>query len=592
MKRFVKNTIALFLCVLMLSGTAFSGLSAISASAKTFNEYTQGEVLTFGWYPQSKVTDSTIVNTLNKQEPVWNSYGYYNGKGNYDDGNMTQSGYMEYTDVSLDGKKYRGVRFSQYRPYYTGLLSLANNTFQDENGYLQQDGTYWFRWEPLQWRVLDTKTGLVLCDTIIDSQPYNNYILYNGTDEYGNKAYWGDVGKKHYANNYAESSLRNWLNNDFYNTAFSLSQQEIILTDELDNSAYKESYSAYDSASTKDKKCLLSFADATNAAYGFDAERYSYDTARKGRGSDYAKCQGLYVDTSDGYSRWWLRSAGFYSDLACSVEYDGWVSDEYYGASNTNFGVRPALNLNPTSDIFQSDVSETDRESPHFHEYKDTVTAATAYKCGYTTHTCTLCGNNYVDSYTAPIGKLSGFKCKTRGANAQTLVWNKVSTAAGYQVQISAKNGKGWDKTVTIKSNKTVTTTFKSLAAGNAYKFRARFYIRATDGKNYYSSWSQTLNSPTLPSGMAITKLTSSKKAFTAKWKQNKAVTGYQLQYSTGSKFPKAKTVNVNNNKTLQKTVKKLKSGKYYYVRVRTYKTIGKAKYYSVWSKSYKVRIK
>lgn len=357
MKRLLKSTRILILCALMLFGAAPPGLLAFSASAKTIREYAQGDLVTFGWYPQMKVTDSAVINTLNEQSAVWHSYGYYSGTGSYSNGNMAASGYMEYTDVTYGGQKYRGVQFSQYRPYYTGLASSAYNTFQDENGYDQPGSIYWFQWEPLQWRVLDPQAGLVLCETIIDSQPYNNYVLDSGKDAYGDNAYWGDAGKTHYANNYAESSLRQWLNVDFYSMAFSCAQQEIIASTVLDNSAYSASYSAYDSAPTADKLFLLSYSDVQNTAYGFSMGAGG-SSALQARGSDYAKCQGLYVDASTKCSRWWLRSAGYYSDLACSVDLDGWVSDYYYGTSDTNFGVRPALKLDLTLEILQSDVSE------------------------------------------------------------------------------------------------------------------------------------------------------------------------------------------------------------------------------------------
>ena len=358
MRRILKSTLALFLCVLMLSGAAPLGYFTFSASAKTIGAYAQGDLVTFGWYPQTKVTDGGILAALDAAPQTWRSYGYYTGTGKYSDGNMAPSGYMEYTDVTYGGQKYRGVRFSQYRPYYTGLTSSAGNSFQGENGYDQPGSAYWFQWEPLQWRVLDPATGLVLCETIIDSQPYNNFVLYSGSDAYGSAAYWGDADKTHYANNYAESSVRRWLNAVFFGAAFSPSQRDIIASATLDNSAYSTSYSAYDSVSTTDKVFLLSFGDMTNTAYGFDARDWMNDPARQAQGSDYAKCQGLYVDSSNDCSRWWLRSAGYYSDLACSVEYDGWLSDYYYGTSNTDFGIRPALKLNLMSEIFQSDISE------------------------------------------------------------------------------------------------------------------------------------------------------------------------------------------------------------------------------------------
>ena len=358
MNRFLKNTLALFLCVLMLSAATVSGGLTLSAHAKTIREYAQGDLVTFGWYPQARVNDSAVIQALGAQPATWHSYGYYTGSGSYSDGNMAASGYMEYADVIYGAQKYRGVRFSQYRPYYTGLASSAQSTFQDENGYNQPGSTYWFEWEPLRWRVLEPTTGLVLCESIIDSQPFNNYVWLSGKDAYGNNAYWGDARKAHYANNYAESSLRQWLNDTFYNTAFSAAQQNMIMPATLDNSAFSPDYSAYNSAATTDKISLLSFGDMKNTAYGFDSDEWSYDAARQAQGSDYAKCQGLYVDSSSGYSRWWLRSAGYYSDLACSVEYDGWLSDYYYGASNVNFGVRPAFKLNLTSEMILSDVSE------------------------------------------------------------------------------------------------------------------------------------------------------------------------------------------------------------------------------------------
>ena len=84
------------------------------------------------------------------------------------------------------------------------------------------------------------------------------------------------------------------------------------------------------------------------------------------------------------------------------------------------------------------------------------------------------------------------------------------------------------------------------------------------------------------------------KKGFEAKWKKQSTQTkGYQIQYSTDSKFKSGnKTVTVNKNSTTKKTISKLKAKKKYYVRIRTYKTVGKQKYYSDWSKSVKVTTK
>lgn len=69
-------------------------------------------------------------------------------------------------------------------------------------------------------------------------------------------------------------------------------------------------------------------------------------------------------------------------------------------------------------------------------------------------------------------------------------------------------------------------------------------------------------------------------------------VTGYQVRYSLKKNMSGAgiKTIG-NKNTAVKKTVKKLKSGKYF-VQVRAYKTVSGKKYYSAWSKSATVRVK
>ena len=116
---------------------------------------------------------ATLGATLGALAPAWaswTSYDYDSGTGDWYDGKMSPGDYMRYCDVTYGGQKYRAVRFTRYRPCETGCTSSADNTYQDDNGYVTGT-TYWFRYDPLQWRVLDPSAGLVLCETIIDSQP-------------------------------------------------------------------------------------------------------------------------------------------------------------------------------------------------------------------------------------------------------------------------------------------------------------------------------------------------------------------------------------------------------------------------------------
>ena len=84
----------------------------------------------------------------------------------------------------------------------------------------------------------------------------------------------------------------------------------------------------------------------------------------------------------------------------------------------------------------------------------------------------------------------------------------------------------------------------------------------------------------------------------TVSWTQASGVTGYEVQYGTKSSFTGAKTATVKRNskiktgKAVKATLKKLKSNKAYYVRIRAYKTVKGVKYYSSWSKAVKQKTK
>lgn len=87
----------------------------------------------------------------------------------------------------------------------------------------------------------------------------------------------------------------------------------------------------------------------------------------------------------------------------------------------------------------------------------------------------------------------------------------------------------------------------------------------------------------------SITSLSAKDNGFKIKWKKKSGITGYQIQYSTNSKFKKGnKSIKIKNAKTVSKKITKLKVAKKYYVRIRTYK----GKKYSKWSKKKNIIIK
>ena len=293
-----------------------------------------GNKITFGSYPQTKVTDEALASALTSKagtlptgndSQAWTSYGYYvsGSVGNF----------MWYIDVEQDGEKYRGVYFTSYRPYIMTYISSADYSSQDDNGY-STSTVYWFKYEPISWTVLSENTtdgtALILCDMIIDSQQYD---YENGT----------------YKNNYAESTIRKWLNENFYNTAFNELQKQIIFTTTVDNSVESTGYSSnsYACENTQDKVFLLSYQDVINANYGFLSNYSDYDTARQKKPTDYAQAQGAWTSTITDYAGngyWWLRSPEYNnSNRARVVSVFGHIS--YGNVNEADGGVVPALQI-------------------------------------------------------------------------------------------------------------------------------------------------------------------------------------------------------------------------------------------------------
>ncbi len=287
--------------------------------------YTKSENdIYFGLYPQTLIEDSQITEELtllagelptesNPQQ--WTDYKYYKRE--------EEASFMWYIDLPLGSKVYRGVYFISERP---GLTWQTDSSYQHSMGYFENE-IYWFEFELIKWTILEEEGGkaLLLSDIVLDSQDYyqlNNANQIARDDEYG------------YSNNYKLSRIRQWLNNDFYNTAFSDIEKAIVLTAEVDNSveSTNETVNQYVCANTNDKVFLLS---------SYDVITYFQDNgARQTSGSDYAKAQGLYCDAG---CFWWTRSPSRYNPRgARCVGEDGNVDYESYFVYLTYEGVRPA----------------------------------------------------------------------------------------------------------------------------------------------------------------------------------------------------------------------------------------------------------
>ena len=278
---------------------------------------TDGTYVWFGKYPQSKVSDSNITNELLNLSgnPLvstsgWTSYNYYSG--------AQQADIMYYIDVPYEGEKYRGVYIKEYRPYEILYNAFSNekDSYQDDNHYYK-DKVYWFKWDPIVWKI------------IYDTDDATTLIPYYALDamNYDYQSTWSTY-------NYKNSTIRKWLNEDFYNSAFNDLQKELILTttvaNGLSSSIYEENPNACED--TYDKIFLLSVSEV---------QHYTNSVSdRQFRASSYALAQGV---KSEPMITWLTRTPSTVKGVAWIVDKWGDLTKDL--ARNTYYGILPALQI-------------------------------------------------------------------------------------------------------------------------------------------------------------------------------------------------------------------------------------------------------
>lgn len=194
-----------------------------------------------------------------------------------------------------------------------------------------------FETKPIKWRVLsidqDNGTAILMADEALDCKPYND------ADE---KTTW------------EKCSLRQWLNNDFYNNAFSKDEQDYI-----EDTIQDDQSTLYAEAgnNTVDKVYLLSQSDASNSAFGFNENYGSSSVERKAKATDYARMKGMSRfknDDCENVCYWWLRTRGFYSDAASYVSPWGEIDSIGSSVNDNNVGVRPVIRVDMSSPYIKS----------------------------------------------------------------------------------------------------------------------------------------------------------------------------------------------------------------------------------------------
>jgi ribosomal protein L32 len=229
-----------------------------------------------------------------------------------------------------------------------------------------------------------------------------------------------------------------------------------------------------------------------------------------------------------------------------------------------------------------------EEEIPAAHQWNENYTvdvAQTYTEEGVESIHCSVCGEIKAGSERA-IAKLKKIPNTITAKN----VTRTYSTKAQYfGLGVKVKYG-----TPTYKSSTKSVLVSKAGRVTVKAKFIGRATITITSPKSTkYTAATKKITITVNPTKTTLSSVTSpSKGKMTVKWKKNAVGTGYLFQYSTSSKFTKPKTVTIKKNTILSKTIGSLVRGKKYYVRIRTYKTVGGVKFYSGWSAVKAVTVK
>lgn len=230
-------------------------------------------------------------------------------------------------DVVWDCITFGSYYQSLYEPKQPPQSPVDNTEYKDSDGTsMMYAGGKYYKKEPIKWRVLsvDGNDALIVADQNMDTQPFHNQncseISWEG------------------------SSIRQWLNNDFYSTAFIEEEQNAILSTTVSTEDNPQ-YGTANGGDTTDKLYLLSAEEVRNKNYGFAMYHEKDSQTRQVKNTAYADAKGAWADDA-GNGWWWQRSLGSFPFNAVYTGSGGVVDCSGYIVVNEGGGVRPAMHLN------------------------------------------------------------------------------------------------------------------------------------------------------------------------------------------------------------------------------------------------------
>lgn len=243
-----------------------------------------------------------------------------------------------------------------------------------------------------------------------------------------------------------------------------------------------------------------------------------------------------------------------------------------YGNSRFNLGVSSNTKVSYVSS--NSNVASVDQSGN-----------VTIKGVGIVNITVTALGNG---NYT-PVQKSIVVSVGKGTASVKASNYKKTRSSKKFKVKASSTSG---GKLTYSSSNKKVATVSKSGYVTIKGIGKTTITIKSAATSKYNASYKK-ITVQVVPKTMKINKIKAGKKSMKVYWSKDKYVSGYQVVIAKDKKFKKGKkTYKISKNKYTSKNISKLSKRKYYYVKMRSYKKVGKTYYYSNYSSVKKIKTK
>lgn len=213
---------------------------------------------------------------------------------------------------------------------YRRIKSETSNDKPQYYHWTDTDSYHYFRYEPLKWRIIEINGNeiMLMSDKLLDCVPYNRV---------SEAVSWQD------------SYLRQFLNDEFYNHAFSNEEKEAVIEKQIENNPNR-SYGTDCGNTTDDKVFVLSeeevYLDTKATRHGFYAYTGVDDPAKRFKPTMYAMARGAWyspVEAYRGNGFWFMRTNGYSESSVTYICDMGYIYEHGTDVMCADSGILPVI---------------------------------------------------------------------------------------------------------------------------------------------------------------------------------------------------------------------------------------------------------